>query len=251
MKVLLAGDQHGSLQDTTMVLEYAVTLGAELVIVLGDFGFVWDPSSTYDFDHLTRELKERGLKLWWLDGNHENFDHLRDEYGIDVDKTFATLNNIPMSETISYLPRGHTFVLDQMTFMAFGGAVSVDKQWRIEGESWWPQELITDEQVDAVPELPVDVLLSHDIHTLSPILHGELMKLDWKLDALSNHNRHQVDRVVAKVTPKKAIFHGHYHKRYADKIDGIRVYGLNCGARPSSVRLIDTEDPSTLEPQRP
>lgn len=250
MKVLLAGDQHGVLDDTITICDYAVQLGAELIIVLGDFGYVWQAGESWDFDQLTRELKDRGLKLWWLDGNHENFDALRDEYGIDVDKTFATLNNIPMSETISYLPRGHTFVLDQMTFMAFGGAVSVDKRWRIEGESWWPQELITDEQVDAVSELPVDVLLTHDVHTLSPILYGELFKLDWKLDALSNYNRRQVDRVVEKVTPK-AVFHGHYHKRYADKIDGVHIYGLNCGSRPSSVRVIDTEDPSTLEPQRP
>ena len=42
--------------------------------------------------------------------------------------------------------RGRIFQIGAVTFFTFGGADSVDKQFRKEGVSWWPQERQTEEE---------------------------------------------------------------------------------------------------------
>jgi hypothetical protein len=37
--------------------------------------------------------------------------------------------------------RGYVLDLCGESFLAMGGAASHDKEWRVEGESWWPEEI--------------------------------------------------------------------------------------------------------------
>lgn len=242
MKILLIGDQHCMFHDAVRNLDKAVELEAELVIFLGDFGFTWDEKEISIFRRLEDAVAERGLTAYWLDGNHENFDLLEEVWGYTPDgASDLGLQPSPMSANISYLPRGTRFELDGVKFMAFGGAVSVDRKWRTEGLSWWAQELITEDQVARITDEPVDILLSHDVHTLAPTLAMQLMTNNWKVDETSTRSRQLLSQVVDKVKPQY-VFHGHYHFSYRDRIDGINIQGLDMGYTNSSIALIDTED---------
>jgi hypothetical protein len=69
-------------------------------------------------------------------GNHENYDAL-ERYPIE-EWNGGKVRRI--REHILYLMNGQIFTIDGIRFFIMGGATSVDKIFRIEGESWWPQE---------------------------------------------------------------------------------------------------------------
>lgn len=75
--VLLAGDLHGNTGTGLSVIDRAVEVGAATIAVLGDFG--WRPSASHGrafVEDLDSGLTETGVRLVWVDGNHESFDLL-------------------------------------------------------------------------------------------------------------------------------------------------------------------------------
>ena len=44
--------------------------------------------------------------------------------------------------------RGQVFEIEGKTIFTFGGATSIDRDFRREGRSWWAQELPTYEELD-------------------------------------------------------------------------------------------------------
>ena len=234
MKILLLGDTHGSLRDFQAYAPYI--RDTDLVIQLGDFGFVWDDSER--IEQLNALMEEVDVDLWWIDGNHENFDFLKMLFELTPDDTEPTR----MTSRITYLPRGYRFELGGVKFMAFGGAVSIDKHRRTPYSSWWPQELITDEQVARVSDEPVDILLSHDVCSLTPSLERLLtnpIRPESEIECIDNRKR--LGEVARRVTPWINI-HGHYHAYYEDGFDNTRVIGLDCGSAHGSRILLDTEE---------
>jgi len=157
-----------------------------------------------------------GVDWYWLDGNHENFDALEEA----VDTTAAAPQQ--MLARLWYLPRGCTWTWDGCRFMALGGAYSIDKEYRKQGTSWWPQELLTREQVEmAMDRGPVDVLLTHDAPDgTCPIVNGT-----YKGDHISRGNRKAVSAVMEAVAPRLLV-HGHYHHRYTADAGDTTVEGL-------------------------
>ena len=63
--------------------------------------------------------------------------------------------------------RGEVYDLGGETVFSFGGATSVDKDWRVPGESWWPEEVSCEEEIE------------HARATLAA--HG------WKVDYVVTH----------------------------------------------------------------
>ncbi len=133
--------------------------------------------------------------------------------------------------------------------MTAGGAVSVDKQWRILHERntgqavWWPQEELTWEEVDRFKEVgKVDVLFTHD----APFNPLPVHQRDYKSDAMSLEHQQRVRTLVEAVRPD-LHFHGHFHHAH-DSLFGYehktRVIGLGCDGDPRTYAMLDTE---TLE----
>lgn len=141
----------------------------DFVIVCGDFGIWHDtPEERWNLNW----LEKLNFNILFVDGNHENFDRLyADEFPI-VDfhggKAHAIRSNI------FHLMRGYVFELCGKKFFAFGGARSHDidagildrkdftsdaefkkirREWsvcgklfRVNHESWWEQEMPSDEE---------------------------------------------------------------------------------------------------------
>lgn len=144
-KTILCGDTHGTfdigkLQRYFAFCEYEFSKDEDYLIICGDVeacGF--DPSD----ERATRELLQSlPVTILFVDGNHENH---------------PALNSYPVEEwhggkvhfiapDIIHLMRGQIFEINGKTFFTFGGAFSVDRDSRIEGVSWFEEEIPTQEE---------------------------------------------------------------------------------------------------------
>lgn len=230
MKVLIAGDTHGDIAHVRYLIRTAVKQGIRHIVQVGDFGY-WPHMEPFH-ERVNGLAAGESITFAWLDGNHENFDAL--EANVD---TTAPMPQ-PMASHLTYLPRGCTWTWDGCRFMALGGAYSIDKEYRTEGRSWWPQELLTREQVEtAMDRGPVDVLLTHD----APDGVCPIVTPDYKGDFTSQGNRKAVLAVLEAVTPRLLV-HGHYHHRYSGRLNGTQVEGLGRdGDGVCSWLVIDTD----------
>lgn len=226
MRLLLAGDTHGNIHHFKYLLQVAADHSIDDIVVLGDFGY-WPHVG--DFHKVVDKLSEmHGVTTYWLDGNHENFNWL--EKAVKMDSPFPQ----QMGNNLYYLPRGMLWVLDDVKILVLGGAVSIDKNWRLaqeertgkEGSLWWPQEQINNDDINrAKSRGKVDLMFTHDMPDES--YHTAFGHSGYKADEMSRHNRQKVSEVLHHAHPK-ALFHGHMHTDYFDHVDGTDVRGLNC-----------------------
>lgn len=79
MAVWITGDIHGNPQrfSTDNFLEQKEMTKDDVVIILGDFGLVWD----YNGENKTEKywldwLENKPFTTLFIDGNHDNFDRL-------------------------------------------------------------------------------------------------------------------------------------------------------------------------------
>jgi len=129
------------------MIDRAHDANASVILHLGDFGFcVPDPSTRKYLHRVEQRLAEHGMRLLFVDGNHE--DHARLN-ALSLDPATGLRR---ISDHLHHLPRGYRWTWrDQdgadVIWMALGGAVSVDRAWRTAGRSWWPDEVLSSEDV--------------------------------------------------------------------------------------------------------
>lgn len=142
--ICITGDTHRDV-DFYKLQKFADThpelIKNDYVIIAGDFGGVWDKRT------LERNLKpfsDLPFTVLFVDGNHENFD-LINAYPVEMWNGGRVHKIKP---DIIHLMRGQVFEIEGNTIFTFGGATSIDRYWRVEGRSWWAQELPTYEELD-------------------------------------------------------------------------------------------------------
>ncbi len=113
----------------------------DYVIVAGDFGAIWSERTLVEN---LRYYTELPFTVLFVDGNHENFD-LINSYPVEIWNGGKVHKIKP---NVIHLMRGQIFELEGKTIFTFGGATSIDRDYRIAGRSWWPQELPTYEELD-------------------------------------------------------------------------------------------------------
>lgn len=107
----------------------------DYLIICGDVGVCgFYASEEVETRRVFRNLPVTTL---FIDGNHENFEQLN-SYGIDI----WNGGKVHFIESgIIHLMRGQVFEIDVTRFFTFGGAYSIDKMYRTEGVSWFPEEI--------------------------------------------------------------------------------------------------------------
>lgn len=244
IRVLLVGDVHGNDRFFARVCAKAREMDCEGLIQLGDFGY-WEhyPQGEGFLKWCQRQLREKDLWCHWLDGNHENHPKLWETYGYDV----TQLSEVRPG--LYYMPRGYRFELDGVRCMAIGGAYSIDKAARTPGRSWWPEETIREQDVEAaVAGGKVDIVFSHDCPwgVDIPILRAQQKDVFPE----SRRNRQELTKIVKAVEPK-VLIHGHYHHRYTANFDFMvggywhrtLIEGLSADFDPTgSTLLLDTDN---------
>lgn len=243
-KILVLGDTHGNSSWVNRVLKRAEYLGCDTVIQVGDFG-LWEHMDRGEFlSVVSKWSKKRGIEFYWIDGNHENFDMLFDKY--KSDEQFWRIR-----DNLYYIPRGTVWEWEGFTFAGMGGAVSIDRDQRIEGHSWWRQEQIRNEDIGVLEDNlvefrtegnePVDFMFTHD----APFLPDTGIR-NYKVDDISARHRRVLDYVVHAARPRH-LFHGHYHyfhRTEYDLSDGwkVDVIGLGCDGMPDCHAILEVDD---------
>lgn len=220
--LMIAGDWHGNTPWAEHVIRHAASRDVDTILQLGDFGYwIDDPQTEEYLAVVDARLEAAGIRLFWIDGNHE--DHTR----------VAEWEDTSRHCNIRYLPRGFRWQWWGKTWMSVGGAMSVDKHFRIEGESWWPGEVLTEADVEeAARDGDVDVIVSHDcprgvdIPGVGPDTKGGV-RGNWPPDILAEAQEHR-DKLatICAATKPRWLFHGHYHIPYTSTLDETKVVGL-------------------------
>ena len=140
-RLFVTGDIHGSTSirklNKSNFLEGQNLTKDDTVIILGDFGLLWDNSNQdkYWLDW----LEAREWTTMFIDGNHENFNL------IDKLEMVEYMGNMvgKVRNSVFHIPRGTVLEIDNKLLYCFGGAESTDREFRIEGKDWWKDELPT------------------------------------------------------------------------------------------------------------
>ena len=248
--IVVLGDIHGQIYQAERAIASAHSRGINTILQVGDFG-IWPGDGGKRFlNKLNHALRQFDIHLYFVDGNHEDFVQI-DAYRRRAEKTDD--GTYPVRTNIHYLPRGYRWEWHGLSFLAMGGAVSVDKHLRKPYLSWWPEEEITYADVTraaAIPDPHADIMICHDSPSDAPNWivdsgHGEKFFPRDALDRAAVH-RQMLQAVVDAVTPY-ALWHGHYHSRMSGHFYTgghiCRIEGLDEGGNGiKSIMVVDLEE---------
>lgn len=125
MAVWITGDIHGNPQrfSTDNFPEQKEMTKDDVVIILGDFGLVWDYSGENKTEKYWLDwLENKPFTTLFVDGNHDNFDRL-DDYPIEK---WHGGNVHFIRPSVIHLMRSQIFNIEDKLFFTFGGASSHD-----------------------------------------------------------------------------------------------------------------------------
>jgi hypothetical protein len=250
-RVVLAGDWHGSIRWAEYVIGQLPTLLPDekrpLILHTGDFG-VWPGVRGQTFlEAVDRALKAVNGQLWFVDGNHEWHPKLRDLQELRSSVIRMPFGPTAVSWQAQWLPRGYRWTWHGKSWLALGGAVSVDQVSRTEGEDWWPEEEINEADIErALKDGPVDAMLCHDAPTEVQLSLDPWPKF-WDVadEHRSNQHRARLQGVVNKLEPELLV-HGHYHRdvrqdlRTSSQRTIGRVIGLDRDGMDNNYTVLDT-----------
>ena len=227
-KIIVTGDIHGNPFQRLNLENFPegkTFTKEDYVIILGDFGLVWDDSA---MEHSCLDwLENKPWTTLFIDGNHENYD---------------LLNKFPIEEwgggrvqkirsSVIHLLRGEVYNIGGYKFLAMGGARSHDiqdgilevgdprikiwkkddfKLFRINHISWWEEEIPNEEERKnalknlAENDYKVDYILTHEAPSSDVVLMDHLL---YHPDEYSKWLEMEIRQ---KVKYKKWFF-GHYH----------------------------------------
>jgi hypothetical protein len=231
--------------------------GIDTILQVGDFGIEGREYGQRFLKRVNLTLEHFGQHLYFVDGNHEDFDYL---YSIPLNADGTRT----VRENITHFPRGYRWTWGDRSFVALGGAPSVDRHWRVFEnagvKSWWEQEYITDEDVDrTIAGGHADVMVCHDapqyVKTIDHNIAGNPLGFHEEDLRYADEGRRQMQRAFMAVQP--ALFlHGHYHFLVNEKMNvpsfpmardikfQCQVVGLSCDTNNFSMGVLDTDDMS-------
>lgn len=218
VRVLLAGDWHGNRQWAETCFEVAARTRSDVVLQLGDFG-LWPGREDEWLDHVDGLAGQSGVPLVWIDGNHENHQAL-DGWRRSADGE----GMVAMRDSVRWATRGARWEWAGVRFGALGGAVSIDRFLRRSGVNWWPQEAVSQSDVDRLGDGPLDVLVTHAAPTTTALTYRRL-PLPESIITDARRVRDLLDQAVARTSPSLVV-HGHYHARLTATMGTRTVEGL-------------------------
>jgi len=226
--IYITGDTHGMVDwekiNTTNFPEQKNATKKDYLIILGDFGGVWDGGNQDRY--ILESYNKRKLTTLFIDGNHENHD-LLNKYHVE-EWNGGKIHRI--SDSVIHLMRSQVFTIDGITFFTMGGAESTDKQYRKEGESWWAQEMPSDKEYEearknlAEHDFKVDVVLTHCApegyiwKNMMPVYNSDLSRvLSETIGSIVDRSGNRLTKFLDELITInnlefKRWYFGHYHR---------------------------------------
>jgi hypothetical protein len=242
--VAFAGDWHsnGVWAAQTIYRLHAQYPQVRTILHAGDFGFMPGTRTDSYLAAVDTACTANNIdRIQVTPGNHEDWDYLNSRFDENPGQP------VRFSERVWALPRGYRFRIGGRSFLSFGGAASIDFEYRVLGQTWWPSEFPSREDVEqATAGGPAEIMVTHETinggtsqveRALAANPHG------WPLAALaySGMSRMLVTEVWDAVKPC-ILVHGHMH--IADQIQlsgGRQVISLGCDEEPGNIGVLDLQ----------
>lgn len=160
------------------------------------------------------------LIVLFIRGNHDDPGYLA---SLPLDKNGVA----QLRPRIWFLPDGFRWTWWDRQWLAAGGATSLDKPWRTEGQTWWSDEELSDETIDRIIlDGPTDVVVAHD----APWLPGGFLSVAYRqhLPPWQRASQFVVSEIIRADEHQQRLarlrdgvrpahwFHGHHHVRYSE-----------------------------------
>lgn len=239
-KIAFLGDLHGNTNNAYKLIDFIMEHNnPDLLIQVGDMGVMGELFEKY-LNKLNKKLESYNIELWFIDGNHENFNWLLNKV-----KNPHGLNSI--TSKIKYIPRGTMLTLGKRNFYFCGGAFSIDKFMRTIYKSWWPQETLSKEETEELinyynenySNYKIDYFISHDTPLFEHYQDDSIFMN--QSDFYEDYSHKMNLRKLYELTKAPKIIHGHYHifnKFIQDRVENIT---LNCDGSPFTEQYIIVE----------
>ena len=217
-KIDIIGDIHGEFEYLNNI--YFKNHVADILLCCGDFGY-WINETTHKFYH--DSINNGNCKVYFCDGNHENHLLLK-----KLVETYGWKEPIEIRDNVFYCPRGSNIVLPNgERVLFFGGAESIDMQLRFKNIDWFPEENISEEEIDRIDyTLKYDIVISHTCPSIA--VKDNILKSKFSIfyPKFYDSNMSRLQMIYDKIKPSKWFF-GHWHTNYMNTIDGCKFIGLN------------------------
>jgi hypothetical protein len=219
---VITGDIHGGRGFLRLAPDNIVPHGLPLpteVIVLGDFGLIWNAYPDAQEREWTDYLDSLPYSILSLLGNHENFERI---YSLPIETRYDG----PVyraSRNVAFLKHGHSYNIGSRSYFVFGGAASIDKKYRTEGESWWPEEIPTEADYQQALKTiakhngKFDYILTHTAPTA--VFHQFLTETHKHDYGFKDPTQDMLDILESKLIFKEWYF-GHFHDNHIIIKDG-------------------------------
>lgn len=214
MAILICGDIHGNYGKLNQLINRHKP---EKVLCCGDFGYFpkWHGHTYVNNYGRIKTIDQycintNGIPVYWCDGNHEDHHALQE---------LAKKDPPCFMENVYYMKRGSVLKLDDGRNVLFmGGALSIDRAWRVLNESYWKEEVLTEEDLKSLPDTNIDIVISHTAPT------------DFKFRTplgkeIPDTSRDILQYVFEKYHPKLWYF-GHFHAYNAGTHKKCNWFGL-------------------------
>jgi hypothetical protein len=252
----LIGDLEGDRDWAVSVLRALGERGDVAVACqLGDLRFGVGPDPEGYLASIESVCAEFELQLLCINGNHENWARL-DQLWAEPrwQNEDGSPKPLDVSDHVTLLPRAHRWGMGGRSFVALGGAPSVNRLRLTEGVDWWPSEVIREEHVETtIAGGHADVMLTHDSpgppYCTEPI--AEVIRSNpWEWpDSILAYAQRGIDKVTRAVMGVKPLLlaHGHFHVagqavvRLPDARQDTTIWSLAANQDPDNVRLLDLD----------
>ena len=162
--IYLTGDTHGRFERIGAFCDKMQTDRDDILIILGDAGINFHADAR---DNLRKEYLARlPITLFCIHGNHERRPESLDVYD-EREWHGGQVFTEDRYPNILFAKDGEIYDLDGQKAIDIGGAYSIDKAWRVEGRSWWPDEQPSEKIKSRVEQSlencswSIDIVLSH------------------------------------------------------------------------------------------
>lgn len=206
--IYITGDMHGDI--SCFKNPKLKKLGEkDILIVCGDFGFLWNPKDAKEQKNL-ETLKKKKYTICFVDGAHENFDILNSY----TPYRWKGGNAHKIADNIFHLMRGEIFTLDSKTFFVMGGGESDDRAMREEGISWWKEEMPDEDEIKnacdnlKAAEYRVNYILSYE----APAIAKDFLRLHTNRDV----NMSPLNTYLQELTRDVEYYHWYFGSLHTD-----------------------------------
>jgi len=195
------GDIHGKLDQLDKIVDHPN------VVQIGDFGMGFQPISALSVDTtITQQRNETNNRFRFIRGNHDD--------PAECAKSMYWIKDGTIEDNIMYI----------------GGGLSIDKEFRTPGISWWDDEELSIDELYRMIELyelnSPEVMVTHECpesianHVMIPAVSGHINIPSRTRDAFE---------VMLAIKPPKIWIFGHWHHSldWVDSSTGTRFICLN------------------------